>query len=470
MGRKRDYEFGANLFASLIVLMFSLPFLLINYLIEKHNESVENSKLEEKELEVENANININEKINDIKQLLSNVESEEFDYSDYYNSKLIEPNYFEYIPLLEPKRTLKERIFYKNQDYQKNYKIKIKEYSENEKVRKKIYNDLCDEYKNLIDVYNKKIMNRKSNFLSYNKLEVEKVLNEYIQNNIKDNICNSSFSINYNLEKDLCIINYRFKNYNFIPDKELVYLNNKSLEIECKKRKDKAIRELYEEYINKVALKILDLIFKFNKEYINEAIFNGYVYEINQATGKYEKMYILTVTESKEQYLKINLNAVNHKECLKELGYKVEKNFLVPRGIDIKNNIVDLSEREPLMFDVDGIEFEKICEDLLIANDFTNVEVTPASGDYGADVIAYKDDIKYAIQCKMYSKSVGVKAIQEVMGSKSIYNCHVAVVLTNNYFTNQAKKLAKQNNVLLWDREKLAEFIKKYNKEGKYVE
>ena len=70
----------------------------------------------------------------------------------------------------------------------------------------------------------------------------------------------------------------------------------------------------------------------------------------------------------------------------------------------------------------------------------------------------------------MYSKSVGVKAIQEVMGSKSIYNCHVAVVLTNNYFTNQAKKLAKQNNVLLWDREKLAEFIKKYNKEGKYVE
>lgn len=36
---------------------------------------------------------------------------------------------------------------------------------------------------------------------------------------------------------------------------------------------------------------------------------------------------------------------------------------------------------------------------------------------------------------------------------------HVAVVLSNNYFTKSAKELAKKNNVLLWDRDKLKDMI-----------
>ena len=35
----------------------------------------------------------------------------------------------------------------------------------------------------------------------------------------------------------------------------------------------------------------------------------------------------------------------------------------------------------------------------------------------------------------------------------------IAVVLTNNFFTSSAKELAKKNNVLLWDRNKLKELI-----------
>ena len=50
------------------------------------------------------------------------------------------------------------------------------------------------------------------------------------------------------------------------------------------------------------------------------------------------------------------------------------------------------------------------------------------------------------------------------MGSKSIYSCHVAAVLTNSTFTNQARKLASKNNVILWDREKLKELVNQYKK------
>lgn len=79
-------------------------------------------------------------------------------------------------------------------------------------------------------------------------------------------------------------------------------------------------------------------------------------------------------------------------------------------------------------------------------------------------VIAYKDDIKYAIQCKKYSSPVGIKAVQEVIASKAMNDCHVAAVLTNNTFTKSAKELANKNNVLLWDRDKLQDFIENYNK------
>ena len=110
--------------------------------------------------------------------------------------------------------------------------------------------------------------------------------------------------------------------------------------------------------------------------------------------------------------------------------------------------------------EMNGYDFEKFTKKILQVNSFVNISVTQSSGDFGVDVIAYKDDVKYAIQCKKYSSKVGIKAVQEVIASKSMNNCHVAVVITNNYFTDSAIKLAKNNNVLLWNRDTLKNMIK----------
>lgn len=127
-------------------------------------------------------------------------------------------------------------------------------------------------------------------------------------------------------------------------------------------------------------------------------------------------------------------------------------------------SIINNKEKNIIAFDesMTGIEFETFSKKLLEVNGFDNVEVTTASHDYGVDVIAYKDNIKYAIQCKKYSSKVGIKAVQEVIGSRSMHKCHVGVVLTNNYFTKSAIELAEKNNIFLWDRNKLDELLKKY--------
>ncbi|MBR1382317.1 MAG: restriction endonuclease [Ruminococcus sp.] len=106
-----------------------------------------------------------------------------------------------------------------------------------------------------------------------------------------------------------------------------------------------------------------------------------------------------------------------------------------------------------------GLDFELFTVDILKKNGFEEAKATQSSGDYGIDVIAKKDGISYAIQCKCYSKPVGNKAVQEAYSGKSFYDCMIAVVFTNNYFTKAAKETAQRTNVLLWDRTKLIEFI-----------
>ena len=132
--------------------------------------------------------------------------------------------------------------------------------------------------------------------------------------------------------------------------------------------------------------------------------------------------------------------------------------------------LLDLSDNVPSKKHVDcddiqdfdnmnGHDFEHYCADILRKNNFEQVEVTQGSGDQGVDIIAYKDGLKYAIQCKNYSSHLGNTPVQEVFAGKTFYKCHVAVVMTNQTFTKGAIDLADATDVLLWDRYKLISML-----------
>ncbi|NLL77900.1 MAG: restriction endonuclease [Clostridiales bacterium] len=109
--------------------------------------------------------------------------------------------------------------------------------------------------------------------------------------------------------------------------------------------------------------------------------------------------------------------------------------------------------RTPKSIDeMEGRDFEHFCADLLKNRGFVDVEVTKESGDYGIDILAEKDGVTYAIQCKCYGSPVGVKAIQEAYAGRDYYDRMVGAVLTNQYFTAPAVEAAKKLKILLWDR------------------
>lgn len=112
----------------------------------------------------------------------------------------------------------------------------------------------------------------------------------------------------------------------------------------------------------------------------------------------------------------------------------------------IKGNRLEVDMEE-----LEGHDFEYYCAELLRRDGFLNVEVTRGSGDYGVDILAEKDGITYAIQCKRYSKPVGVKAVQEAYAGRDMYDRMVGVVMTNQFFTTPAVEAAKKLKILLWD-------------------
>lgn len=137
-----------------------------------------------------------------------------------------------------------------------------------------------------------------------------------------------------------------------------------------------------------------------------------------------------------------------------------EFNNLISKKFYTESNCNDFSFSHSNGFDLmEGHQFECFCGELLKKNGYTNVKVTRDSGDQGIDILAVKDGIKYGIQCKCYSSNVGNKAVQEAFSGKTFYKCHIAVVLTNRYFTQPATELAQSNGVLLWDRDKLKELV-----------
>lgn len=115
--------------------------------------------------------------------------------------------------------------------------------------------------------------------------------------------------------------------------------------------------------------------------------------------------------------------------------------------------LIKFIKSRPLPMDeLEGHDFEYYCADILKDHGFIDVEVTKGSGDFGADILAEKDGITYAFQCKCYDKPVGVRAVEEIYAGRDYYDRMVGVVMTNQYFTEPAVNMARKFNILLWDR------------------
>ena len=109
---------------------------------------------------------------------------------------------------------------------------------------------------------------------------------------------------------------------------------------------------------------------------------------------------------------------------------------------------------------LDGEEFELYFADVLRDNGFRDVQVTQYCGDQGVDILATRNGVRYAIQCKNYRSPAGNAAVQEAYAGCEYYECDEAAVVCPSGFTIPARELADSPGVQLWGGERLSHMMR----------
>ena len=98
--------------------------------------------------------------------------------------------------------------------------------------------------------------------------------------------------------------------------------------------------------------------------------------------------------------------------------------------------------------DMTPTEFEIFCAEELQRAGW-EAGVTMQGRDQGVDVIAEKNGMRVVLQCKLYSRPVGNKSVQEAAAGRAHEKAHRGAVVTNNSYTPSAEQLAATNGILL---------------------
>lgn len=114
---------------------------------------------------------------------------------------------------------------------------------------------------------------------------------------------------------------------------------------------------------------------------------------------------------------------------------------------------------DPRVFDpgMDPIDYEHHCA-ILLRRSGWDAQVTAASGDQGADVLATRNGATLVVQCKLYRGAVGNASVQQASAARLHHRARHAAVVSNARFTASAVALARTNRVHLLHHEELERF------------
>ncbi|MBU2617249.1 MAG: restriction endonuclease [Euryarchaeota archaeon] len=121
--------------------------------------------------------------------------------------------------------------------------------------------------------------------------------------------------------------------------------------------------------------------------------------------------------------------------------------------IGLANNFVNLTSSQ----------FERFTARLFQKMGYT-AQITPGTGDFGADIIAKKKDETVLIEVKKYSEgnNVAPRDVQRTLGALWKHKADKAVFITTSDFTIRAREIEKEAPIELWNKRILHEMIKEY--------
>ena len=295
---------------------------------------------------------------------------------------------------------------------------------------------------------------------------------------LEEKVCSALESSNYDIdfrkgiecsrEKDMLVVDYELPSKpNLSEVKEYKYISS-SKEISTKRYAESYIAKRYENVLYSITLRSLYEIFSIDSENaINSVTFNGFVTQVNLATGITERKCILSIQVDKEKFSQINLSQVEPKACFKAL-----KGVSAAKLIDVSpvTPILTFNKKDKRFVEGKDIEvnqgtnlaamhwedFEHLVRELFemeFARNGGEVRVTQASRDGGVDAIVFDPDPlrggKIVIQAKRYTNTVGVSAVRDLYGTVINEGANSGILITTSDYGHDSYEFAKDKPLKL---------------------
>ncbi len=247
--------------------------------------------------------------------------------------------------------------------------------------------------------------------------------------------------------------------------------------------KKKEHDELYDSATKQTILRTLHEVFEADyTKNIVAAVANGWVTDIDPATGHERTTCVISVSAPREQIEKLNLARVDPTQAIKSLKGLVAGPLsqLAPvkpiMHLDRKDN--RFVESRDVLAGYDGNtnlaeipweEFEQLVRELfgeIFSGEDAECRVTQASRDGGVDAIAFDPDPirggKFVIQAKRYTKVVPVSAVRDLYGTMINEGAAKGILVTTAYFGPDAREFVKDKPITLIDGPQLVYMLEEH--------
>lgn len=352
-----------------------------------------------------------------------------------------------------------------------------------EDKEEKIYNkgNFIKQAENFLFCYleNRKIIRLEKSLLSIIKngiIQVDKppIIGKTTEEKVHSVLENSNYDIEFQKsiactkDNNMLIVDYGLPNKSNLPDtKEYKYIVS-TKKIYRKRYTESYIAQRYENVLYSITLRSLYEVFSIDtSNEINGITFNGFVTQINPATGVTERNCILSIQVDKNTFSQINLSQVEPKACFKALKgvsaaklvnitpitpiltfNKKDKRFVEGKDVSVTQgtNLAAMhwEDFEHLVRELFEMEF---------ARSGGEVRVTQASRDGGVDAIIFDPDPlrggKIVIQAKRYTNTVGVSAVRDLYGTVINEGANSGILITTSDYGHDSYEFAKDKPLKL---------------------
>ena len=293
----------------------------------------------------------------------------------------------------------------------------------------------------------------------------------------------------YNPESKMLIVDLVLPTIECLPNlKSITYVKSRT---EFKKATfpESYMKKKYDSVIYQIVLQTLHLCF--NNPVAGGAIdsvaLNGIVKTIDKATGNKIEPCILSLTVGKEDFLSLNLSAVDPKAWFKSakgvsaaslaniapVAPLVEMSKEDKRFIEAYE-VADTLDEGTNLAAMDWQDFENLIRELFEKEFSVNggeVKITQASRDGGVDAVAFDPDPirggKIVIQAKRYTNVVGVSAVRDLYGTVMNEGATKGILVTTSSYGNDAYKFANGKPLTLLNGANLLYLMQKHGYHAK---